>query len=120
MWHLLFGQDIRSEGDTIREAIAVSQRLIKRQGESLLAAFTPLWIPTKLHRKFNDGLCAMEAMIRRMVEERRTSSDQHDDVLTLLLAARDREGCLLSDTEIRDQLVTLLLAGHETTANALT
>lgn len=120
MWHLLFGQDMRDEGDTTREAITVSQCLIKRQGESLLAAFTPLWVPTTLHRTFNRGLSAIEAMIRQLVEERRTASHRNDDILALLLSARDRDGRPLSETEIRDELVTLLLAGHETTANALT
>jgi len=62
----------------------------------------------------------MEAMIRRMIKERRTASHQNDDVLALLLAARDTDGRLLSDKEIHDELVTFLLAGHETTANALT
>lgn len=120
IWRVLFGQDVGTESDTIREAIAVSQRLMKRQSDSLLAGVTPLWVPTPLHRAFNRGLSAIEAMIRRMIEERRRASEPHEDVLALLLAARDAEGRPLSDKEIRDELVTLLLAGHETTANALT
>lgn len=48
------------------------------------------------------------------------ASHQNDDVLALLLAAKDTEGRPLSDDEIRDELMTFLLAGHETTANALT
>ncbi|MFO0699976.1 MAG: cytochrome P450 [Nitrospira sp.] len=120
MWHLLFGQDMRSKGDTIREAITVSQRFFNQQDKSVLTDIIPLWVPTKLHRTFNRGLSAIEAMIRQMVEERRTASHRNDDILALLLSARDRDGRPLSETEIRDELVTLLLAGHETTANALT
>ncbi len=120
IWRLLFGRDVGSEADTIREAITVGQRLIKLQYDSLLESLTPLWVPTKLHRQFVHGHRSMEAMIRQMIEERRTASHQNDDVLALLLAARDAEGCPLSDEEIRDELVTFLLAGHETTANALT
>ncbi|MDR4466138.1 MAG: cytochrome P450 [Nitrospira sp.] len=120
IWRLLFGQEIGSESTIVREAIAVGQGLIKTQYDSLLASITPLWVPTKVHRTFNRGLHAMEAMIHRRIEERRTTSERHDDLLGLLLAARDTDGRPLTHTEIRDQLVTFLLAGHETTANALT
>ena len=120
IWRLLFGRNVESEADIVRDAIVVGQRLIKRQYDSVLASVTPLWVPTKRHRRFNRGHRSMEAMIRRLIEERRTASQQSDDVLALLLSARDTEGRPLSDDEIRDELMTLLLAGHETTANALT
>jgi cytochrome P450 len=120
LWRLLFGRDVGSEADTIREAITVGQSLIKLQYDSLLASLTPLWVPTKVHRRFTRGHRSMDAMIRGMLEERRTGSHQHEDILGLLLAARDAENRPLSEDEIRDELMTLLLAGHETTANALT
>lgn len=121
IWRLLFGRDVGSEADTVREAIAAAQDLIKLQYDSLLASITPLWVPTTLHRRFNRSHRSMNSLIRRMIEDRRAASHQHtDDVLGLLLAARDAEGRPLSDGEIRDELVTFLFAGHETTANALT
>lgn len=120
IWRLLFGQEIGSESDIVREAIAVGQRLIKTQYDSLFASMTPLWVPTQIHRTFTRGLHAMEAMIHARIEERRTASQQNDDLLALLLAARETDARPLTNKEIRDQLVTFLLAGHETTANALT
>ena len=120
IWRLLFGQELGSESDIMREAIAVGQGLIKTQYDSLFASLTPLWVPTKVHRTFNRGLHAMEAMIYGRIEERRTASQQNDDLLGLLLAAKDTDGSPLTEKEIRDQLATFLLAGHETTANALT
>ena len=120
IWRLLFGRDVGHEAGTIRDAITVGQSLIKLQYDSLLASCTPLWVPTKLHRRFTRGHRSMETMIRRMIEERRAASHQNDDVLALLLAARDTDGRALSDKEVRDELMTFLLAGHETTANALT
>lgn len=120
IWRLLFGQDVRSEGDAIRDAIAAGQRLIKLQYDSLLASVTPLWLPIPRHRRFTRGVRVIEERVFRLIRERRTASEPHDDVLSLLLSATDAEGCPLSDEEIRDELITFLLAGHETTANALT
>jgi cytochrome P450 len=118
---LLFGQDIRSEDDSVvQEAIAATHSLVKLQQHSLLAALIPPWVPTTRHRQFARGLDALEVVIHRLIHERRAGSHQQDDILALLLAARDADGCPLGDAEIRDELVTLLLAGHETTANALT
>lgn len=120
IWRLLFGQDVGPETGIIRETIEVGQSLIKLQYDSLLASLTPLWVPTTLHRRFNHGFRSMEAMIHRSIHERRMDAHQHDDILSLLLSATDAAGRPLKDEEIRDELMTLLLAGHETTANALT
>jgi len=120
IWRLLFGQDVRSENDTIREAISSGQSLIKLQYDSVLASVTPLWIPIPRHRRFTRGFRVIEERMFRFIRERRMASEQHDDVLSLLLSATDTEGRPLSDEEIRDELMTFLLAGHDTTANALT
>ncbi len=120
IWRLLFGREVGAEADTIRETIAVGQSLIKLQYDSLLATLIPLWVPTPTHRRLTCGLGAMESMIHRFIEERRASSHRNEDVLSLLLTATDLDGRQLRDEEIRDELMTFLLAGHETTANALT
>ena len=120
IWRLLFGQDLRSERDTIRDAISVGQSLIKLQYDSLLASVTPLWLPIPRHRRFTRGFRMIEERLFRLIHERRMASEPRDDVLSLLLSATDTEGRPLSDEEIRDELMTFLLAGHETTANALT
>jgi cytochrome P450 len=62
----------------------------------------------------------METTIRRFIGDRRATPCQAHDVLSLLLTATDETGQPLRDDEIRNELVTFLLAGHETTANALT
>ena len=121
IWRLLFSRDVGADTDTIREAIRVGQRLIKLQYDSLVASLTPLWIPTPHHREFMRRFTSVETIIHRLIEERRTAPPvAHDDILSLLLAAKDEDGRPLSDDEIRDELLTFLLAGHETTANALT
>ena len=120
IWRLLFGQDVRSESDRIREAISAGQSLIKLQYDSLLASITPLWVPIPRHRRFTRSFRMIEERLFRLIHERRMAAEQYDDVLALLLSATDTEGRPLSDEEIRDELITFLLAGHETTANALT
>jgi cytochrome P450 len=66
-------------------------------------------------------LRAADALIYREIEERRAAGelDGRPDVLSLLLSARDEEGHAMTDRELRDELVTMLLAGHETTATGL-
>ncbi|MGZ8386462.1 MAG: cytochrome P450, partial [Nitrospira sp.] len=117
IWRLLFGQDLRSEGGTIRDTITVGQSLIKLQYDSLLASVTPLWVPIPRHRRFTRGFRMIEERLFRLIHERRMAAEPHDDVLSLLLSATNTEGRPLSDKEIRDELMTFLLAGHETTAN---
>ncbi|HEX7245278.1 MAG TPA: cytochrome P450 [Solirubrobacterales bacterium] len=60
-----------------------------------------------------------DELIFELIEERRRGEEERDDVLTMLLAARDEEGAPMSDQELRDELMTLLVAGHETTASSL-
>ena len=120
IWRLLFGQDIGPEAVEVTQGITSGQRLIKKQYDSLLARILPLWIPTADHREIYHGHHGMNSMILRLIQDRRAQPRHTHDVLSLLLAATDIDGQPLSDDYIRDQLTTFLLAGHETTANALT
>jgi cytochrome P450 len=60
-----------------------------------------------------------DALIFELIEERRRSGEGGDDVLAMLLEARHEDGSPMDDQELRDELMTLLVAGHETTASAL-
>ncbi|CAN5922452.1 cytochrome P450 [soil metagenome] len=71
------------------------------------------WLPiTKLKR-------AVDETLYSMIRDGRRRSTQGDDVLSMMLEARDEHGAPMTEIEIRDELVTLLLAGHETTATSL-
>lgn len=70
--------------------------------------------------RFQRALRRLDGMILDEIAQRRQAADAREDVLSLLLAARDDAGEGLSDRELRDQLMTLLVAGHETTAMTLT
>ncbi len=60
-----------------------------------------------------------DALLYELIEERRSAEGDRDDVLSMLLEARHEDGSPMSDVELRDELMTLLVAGHETTASAL-
>ncbi|MBV8116547.1 MAG: cytochrome P450, partial [Candidatus Eremiobacteraeota bacterium] len=71
-------------------------------------------------RRFNDARSRLDAILFRLIEERRRDPAAHSDALSLLLSAEDPEtGYRLSNEQVRDEAMTLFLAGHETTANAL-
>jgi len=77
----------------------------------------------RIQALFARELRAVDAELLRLVAARRAAGDAalaaRDDVLSMLLLARDEDGRGLSDRELRDELMTLLVAGHETTATAL-
>ncbi|WP_235514083.1 cytochrome P450 [Deinococcus sp. Leaf326] len=77
-------------------------------------------LPTPAARRARASGAALDAVVGRIIAERRAAASAGDDLLGLLLAARDEEGGRLSDAELRDEVMTLFLAGHETTATLLT
>lgn len=77
-----------------------------------------LW-PGERSRKLKKALAVLEGRVGRMIEERRANTRTRRDLLTLLLSARDEDGSGMSDRQVRDEVITLFVAGHETTANAL-
>ncbi|MDF0651838.1 MAG: cytochrome P450 [Nitrospira sp.] len=80
----------------------------------------PAWMPTPRNREFRSVMQFMDGLIYGLLAERRRSEAKHDDLLDLLLQARDEEtGAGLTDQELRDEALTIFAAGHGTTANAL-
>lgn len=77
------------------------------------------WIPTPGLLRFRKAVKCIDEVIYSLIENRRREGFSKDDLLSLLLQAQDEEGSTMSDQQLRDELITLLLAGHETTALAL-
>ena len=85
-------------------------------------AFFPIGekIPSAKNRRFDEGIAAIDKIIYRIINERRHAEDKANDLLTMLIEARDEETDEgMDDKQLRDELVTIFLAGHETTAIAL-
>jgi cytochrome P450 len=112
----LFGSDVERDAS---EVGAVLRRLMKLF-DLLTLPFADFLdrLPIGPSRTWRTSRQQLDAIIARVIAERRQSGDR-GDLLSMLLSARDEEGGL-SDDEVRDEALTLFLAGHETTANALT
>jgi cytochrome P450 len=77
--------------------------------------------PIPRHQRMRRAVAALDAVVYRLIAERRRAGDDAGDVMSMLLVARDEDdGSGFTDRQVRDEVMTLLLAGHETTANALT
>src|SRR5207247_4590693 len=73
-------------------------------------------------KRYERAQATLDRLIYRIIEDRRRRQDDRGDLLSMLLLARDEEGNggRMTDRQVRDEAMTLFLAGHETTANALT
>ena len=115
----LFGSEMEAEAHEVAEALTV---IIENFNRMLL----PFWgilrrLPTPSNRRLQAAQQRLDATIYRLIAQRRQEGRDHGDLLSMLLAAEDADDPRhrLSDVEVRDQAMTLFLAGHETTANAL-
>lgn len=81
-------------------------------------AVVPDWLPTRENRQYRAAIETLEGVIDEIVAERRREGIDGDDLLSILLRARDAGE--IDDTQVRDEAMTMLLAGHDTTALTLT
>jgi cytochrome P450 len=79
----------------------------------------PTWLPTPGNRRLGAATRRLDEVVYGIIRDRRQDDDR-GDLLSLLLQARDEHGAGMSERQVRDEVMTLLLAGHETTAVALT
>lgn len=116
--HALFSTDLASGSARMRDSIAWFQ-----SGMTVLAGLGFLLTDHTIRRiksAVRGRLEAIDAPIQQVLNARREDrTAPRDDLVGLLMAARDEDGSVLSDAEIRDELATFMLAGHETTAVAL-
>jgi cytochrome P450 len=114
----LFDADVLSEADELGEALAVAMRSFNQRLGTLLPL--PLSWPTPGNRRARQAIERLDATIYRMIRERRAKGRDHGDLFSMLLQTTyEDDGSLMSDAQVHDEAMTLFLAGHETTANAL-
>jgi cytochrome P450 len=114
---VLFGAGLRAEDVTlVGHSMEEVNAFFANSPEALLKI--PTRVPTPRNRRFVRAVADLDALLFRIIAERRTAPPR-DDLLGTLLAAQDDDGARMSDAQLRDEAITLFLAGHETTALAL-
>lgn len=115
----LFNSDVNDEADEVGKSMTTLIELFNY----LMIPFSE-WLeklPLPQSKRFNHARDTLNSIIYKIIDERRASGEDAGDLLSMLLMAQDEEtGSGMTDEQIRDECLTLFLAGHETTANALT
>lgn len=116
----LFDADVVSDAQQVGEAMTVVMDLFNIITIPFFELLQKLPLPQL--RRFDNAKARLDAIIFRLIEERRRSGADRGDLLSMLLLAQDTEGDggAMTDEQLRDEVMTIFLAGHETTANALT
>lgn len=113
----LFGADVTGKENLIGSALG--ELMEQFAGMATWAFLLPGAIPIPMKQRLRSALRGLDEIIFSIIRARRGAEAGSADLLGILLAARSENGAGLNDRELRDEIMTLLLAGHETTANAL-
>ena len=106
----LFGSDVEFDAEEIRAALS-----------EILEQFERSVLPPADRVDFENALGRLDSVVYRMIAQRRASGVDHGDLLSVFLRAEDAEkgGRKMNDRQVRDEVMTIFLAGHETSANGL-
>jgi cytochrome P450 len=114
----LFSIDLCREASELGNAFTLAQRLLTRRQQRVPI---PLWVPTPANRQYLGAISHINDSIANMIAARRRlpESEWPRDLLTMLLSARFEDGSMMPEAQLRDECVTLVMAGHETVTNTL-
>jgi cytochrome P450 len=112
----LFDADVTRDAKEVGETLDILLHIAANFGRTILV---PLWVPTPRNIRAKLGIKRLEKVIYRIIADRRASGRDKGDLLSILLQAQDEDGIRMNDRQLRDETITLFLAGHETTANTL-
>jgi cytochrome P450 len=117
--HTLFNANVSDDADKVARALSILVEPFSSQA-------TLKWIldnrlPTPANRRFHKVAAQLDEVVYRIISQRRASGNQDQgDLLSMLLQAHDEDGSQMTDQQLRDEVITLFLAGQETTALTLT
>ena len=113
----LFDAEVGSDADAVGEALTTVMQTVLVQLGSLVPL--PPFVPSPRNLRSRRAVRRLDAIVYRVIEERRAQGGDRGDLLSMLLDAKDEAGVAMTDRQVRDEAMTLFIAGHETTANAL-
>ena len=114
---VLFGDEFAATQPGVADSVSIVFGDLRSE-----ILYLPLWrrLPFARARRWNRAVGVLDGTLRSAIAARHASGTQHDDLLGALLKARGPRGEAMSDRQLRDEILTLFLAGHETTALSLT
>ncbi len=112
----LFDADVERDAQDVGKSLEL---LLEIGADFRRTLFVPHWLPTPTNIRVERAIRQIEKVLYRIIAEKRASGRDAGDLLSMLLAAQDEDGSRMTDKQLRDEAITLFLAGHETTANAL-
>ncbi|MCH8318378.1 MAG: cytochrome P450 [Bacteroidetes bacterium] len=115
----LLSKDMTGDASSIGKSLGY---LIEAVNKRIFNVFNlPLWVPTLKNLKFKKEKGVIDEVVLNLIEDRKRNNSSEDDLLSMLMGAKDEEtGEGMSTEQLRDEVMTIFVAGHETTANALT
>jgi cytochrome P450 len=113
----LFDADVSHEAEDVDGALTVLMGKFLRQAG--LALLLPAWVPLPTSQLLKRAVGRLDKVIYGIIEQRRASGQMSGDLLSVFLQVQDDEGVGMTDRQLHDEIMTLFLAGHETTANVL-
>ena len=113
----LFDADVSHEAEDVDAALTVLMGKFLRQAG--MALLLPVWVPLPTSQLLKRAVGRLDKVIYSIIEQRRASGQMSGDLLSVFLQAHDDEGVGMTDRQLHDEIMTLFLAGHETTANVL-
>lgn len=115
----LFSTDISAATDVVEKAFTTLNQDTSYRFKTVFVP--PLWVPTPRNRAFKKARAKLNQVVYGIIDQRRHGRGSQDDLLDMLVVAQDEQsGQGMTDRQLRDEIMTLMLAGHETTANLLT
>jgi cytochrome P450 len=112
----LFNADVEGDAKDVGKSLEL---LLEIGANFRRTIFVPHWLPTPTNLRMKREVAQIEKVLYRIIGERRASGRDAGDLLSMLLAAQDEDGSRMTDKQLRDETITLFLAGHETTAGTL-
>jgi len=117
---LIFGEDLGAKNEELATAFLTAEHELNLL-RALIPVHLPDWIPTPSRLRFRRSVQVLDGFIFDAIAQRRNSSSGRSDLLSMYLNARDEEsGQSLSDKLVRDEMITLMSAGHETVSDSTT
>lgn len=112
----LFDANVERDAQDVGRSL---ERLLEIGANFRRTLFVPQWLPTPTNIRLELAVRQIEKVLYRIIAQKRASGRDAGDLLSMLLAAQDDDGSGMTDKQLRDEAITIFLAGHETTANAL-